>query len=223
MFSSRILGIVVDSFWDILLPGLTMTLPLTAISFAIALAIATFTALVQYADVRILKEAARFYIWAVRGTPLLVQLFVVFYGLPSVGIVLPPFPAAVIVFSINEGAYCAEIIRAALESVPAGQMEAGRCLGLRYMQTIRYIMMPQALRTAFPSLFNSLIAMVKDTSLAANITVAEMFMATQRIVARTYEPLVLYIEVGLIYLMFCTVLTWLQRRGEARLSRGGRN
>ena len=223
MFSSRILGIVVDSFWDILLPGLTMTLPLTAISFAIALAIATFTAIVQYADVRILKEAARFYIWAVRGTPLLVQLFVVFYGLPSVGIVLPPFPAAVIVFSINEGAYCAEIIRAALESVPAGQMEAGRCLGLRYMQTIRYIMMPQALRTAFPSLFNSLIAMVKDTSLAANITVAEMFMATQRIVARTYEPLVLYIEVGLIYLMFCTVLTWLQRRGEARLSRGGRN
>ena len=223
MFSSRILGIVVDSFWDILLPGLTMTLPLTAISFAIALAIATFTAIVQYADVRILKEAARFYIWAVRGTPLLVQLFVVFYGLPSVGIVLPPFPAAVIVFSINEGAYCAEIIRAALESVPAGQMEAGRCLGLRYMQTIRYIMMPQALRTAFPSLSNSLIAMVKDTSLAANITVAEMFMATQRIVARTYEPLVLYIEVGLIYLMFCTVLTWLQRRGEARLSRGGRN
>lgn len=223
MFSSRILGIVVDSFWDILLPGLTMTLPLTAISFAIALAIATFTAIVQYADVRILKEAARFYIWAVRGTPLLVQLFVVFYGLPSVGIVLPPFPAAVIVFSINDGAYCAEIIRAALESVPAGQMEAGRCLGLRYMQTIRYIMMPQALRTAFPSLFNSLIAMVKDTSLAANITVAEMFMATQRIVARTYEPLVLYIEVGLIYLMFCTVLTWLQRRGEARLSRGGRN
>ena len=223
MFSSRILGIVVDSFWDILLPGLTMTLPLTAISFAIALAIATFTALVQYADVRILKEAARFYIWAVRGTPLLVQLFVVFYGLPSVGIVLPPFPAAVIVFSINEGAYCAEIIRAALESVPAGQMEAGRCLGLRYMQTIRYIMMPQALRTAFPSLSNSLIAMVKDTSLAANITVAEMFMATQRIVARTYEPLVLYIEVGLIYLMFCTVLTWLQRRGEAMLGRGGRN
>ena len=223
MFSSRILGIVVDSFWDILLPGLTMTLPLTAISFAIALAIATFTAIVQYADVRILKEAARFYIWAVRGTPLLVQLFVVFYGLPSVGIVLLPFPAAVIVFSINEGAYCAEIIRAALESVPAGQMEAGRCLGLRYMQTIRYIMMPQALRTAFPSLSNSLIAMVKDTSLAANITVAEMFMATQRIVARTYEPLVLYIEVGLIYLMFCTVLTWLQRRGEARLSRGGRN
>lgn len=223
MFSSRILGIVVDSFWDILLPGLTMTLPLTAISFAIALAIATFTALVQYADVRILKEAARFYIWAVRGTPLLVQLFVVFYGLPSVGIVLPPFPAAVIVFSINEGAYCAEIIRAAFESVPAGQMEAGRCLGLRYMQTIRYIMMPQALRTAFPSLSNSLIAMVKDTSLAANITVAEMFMATQRIVARTYEPLILYIEVGLIYLMFCTVLTWLQRRGEARLGRGGRN
>ena len=82
-------------------------------------------------------------------------------------------------------------------------------------------MMPQALRTAFPSLSNSLIAMVKDTSLAANITVAEMFMATQRIVARTYEPLVLYMEVGFIYLMFCTVLTWLQRKGEMKLSNGG--
>lgn len=218
---SRIIQLIIDSFWDILLPGLTMTIPLTAISFSIALVIATATAFVQYANIRVLKEIARLYIWVVRGTPLLVQLFVIFYGLPSVGIVLPPFPAAVIVFSVNEGAYCAEIIRAALESVPAGQLEAGKCLGLKFMQVMRYIMMPQALRTAFPSLSNSLIAMVKDTSLAANITVAEMFMATQRIVARTYEPLVLYMEVGFIYLMFCTVLTWLQRKGEMKLSNGG--
>ncbi len=218
--SERIIDLVLDSFWKILLPGLTMTIPLTVISFAIALVIATAVALVQYKGIRVLKSIARFYIWAVRGTPLLVQLFVVFYGLPSVGIVIPPFPAAVIVFSINEGAYCAETMRAALESVPSGQMEAGRCLGMSYMQAIWLVVMPQALRTAFPTLFNSLISMVKDTSLAANITVAEMFMATQRIVARTYEPLVLYLEVGFIYLMFCTILTWLQHRGEKTLNKG---
>lgn len=90
-------------------------------------------------------------------------------------------------------------MRAALEAVPAGQLEAGYCVGMSYLQIMRRIILPQAMRTAFPPLSNSLIAMVKDTSLAANITVTEMFMVTQRIVARTHEPLALYIEVGLIY------------------------
>ena len=152
---------------------------------------------------------------------MLVQLFVVFYGLPGVGILIEPFPAAVLVFSINEGAYCAETIRAALESVPKGQMEAGQCVGMSYLQIIRRIILPQALRTAFPTLASTLIAMVKDTSLAANITVTEMFMTTQRIVARTYEPLALYIEVGLVYLLFCTVLTRLQTVGERYLNSKG--
>ena len=137
------------------------------------------------------------------------------------GIVLEPFPAAVIVLALNEGAYCAETVRAALESVPKGQMEAGLCAGMSYMQIMRRIVLPQAMRTAFPPLSNSLIAMVKDTSLAANITVTEMFMVTQRIVARTYEPLVLYMEVGLIYLIFSTVLTKLQRVGEQKLNARG--
>ena len=223
--SERLWELLADSFWQILIPGLTMTIPLTVISFAFAMVIAVVVALVQFANIQGLKQIARFYIWVIRGTPLLVQLFLVFYGLPDIGIVLDPFPAAVIVFSINEGAYMAEIIRAALESVPAGQMEAGRCVGMTYLQTMRRIILPQAMRTAFPSLSNSLISMIKDTSLAANITVTEMFMATQRIVARTYEPLALYIEVGLIYLLFCTVLTKLQSVGEKRLNaheyRGG--
>ena len=221
MISERLMGILVDSFWNILIPGLTMTIPLTIISFAIAMVIAIITALVQFAGIKVLKEIARFYVWVVRGTPLLVQLFVVFYGLPNIGILIDPFPAAVIVFSINEGADSAETIRAALEAVPRGQMEAGECVGMTYLQIIRRIVLPQALRIAFPPLSNSLIAMVKDTSLAANITVTEMFMATQRIVARTYEPLALYIEVGLIYLLFCTVLTRLQRIGERRLGAYG--
>ena len=221
MIDQRLFGILVDSFGKILIPGLTITIPLTAISFSIALVIAVVTAMVQFANVKVLKQIARFYVWVIRGTPLLVQLFVVFYGLPNVGIIIDPCPAAVLVFSIEEGAYCAETMRAALEAVPAGQMEAGQCVGMSYLQVMRRIVLPQALRTAFPPLSNSLIAMVKDTSLAANITVVEMFMTTQQIVARTYEPLALYIEVGLIYLLFCTILTKLQRVGEKRLNTYG--
>lgn len=211
-----------DSFWDILLPGLLVTIPLTALSFTFALIIAVIVALIQFANAPVLTQLARFYIWIIRGTPLLVQLFIVFYGLPHVGILIDPFVAAVVVFSINEGAYCSETMRAALESVPKGQLEAGLCAGMSWGQTIRRIVLPQAFRTAFPTLGNSLISMVKDTSLAANITVTEMFMTTQRIVARTYEPLLLYVEVGLIYLIFCTVLTKLQTSGEKRLQKYGR-
>ena len=209
--SERLWNILLDSFWKIFLPGLKVTIPLTVISFSIALVIAT-------ANIKGLRQIARFYIWIFRGTPLLVQLFVVFYGLPRAGILIDPFPAAVLVFSLKEGAYSAETMRAALEAVPAGQLEAGYCVGMSYLQIMRRIILPQAMRTAFPPLSNSLIAMVKDTSLAANITVTEMFMVTQRIVARTHEPLALYIEVGLIYLLFSTVLTKLQGIGEKKLS-----
>lgn len=215
--SFPLLEILVDSFPKILIPGLSVTIPLTAISFTFAMAIAVAAAMAQFARVPVVTQLCRFYIWIFRGTPLLVQLFVVFYGMPRVGVTIDPFPAAVLVFSLNEGAYCAEIVRAALEAVPAGQMEAGLCAGMSYLQTMRRVILPQAMRTAFPSLSNSLIAMVKDTSLAANITVVEMFRATEQINARVYEPLALYIEVGLIYLLFSTALTWLQRWGEKKL------
>lgn len=221
MINERLWGILVDSFPKILLPGLTMTIPLTVISFSIGMVIAVVTALVQFADIKVLKQIARFYIWVIRGTPLLVQLFVVFYGLPSIGIILDAFPSAVIVFSISVGAYCAETMRAALEAVPKGQIEAGYCVGMNYVQIMWRIVLPQAFRTAFPPLSNSLIGLVKDTSLAANITVVEMFMATQRIVARTYEAFALYVEVGIIYLMFSTILTKLQAMGEKRLNTYG--
>lgn len=219
--SERVWDILVNSFTSILIPGLTATIPLTVISFAIALVIATATALVQFAGVPVLKQLARFYIWVVRGTPLLVQLYVVFYGLPDLGVLLDPLPAAVIVFSINTGAYAAESIRAALEAVPRGQIEAGYCVGMTYAQVMRRIVLPQAMRTAFPPLSNELIALVKDTSLAANITVLEMLMATQQIISRTYEALPLYLEVALIYLLFSTVLTWLQHVGEKKLAQRG--
>lgn len=219
--SERVFSILVSSFGQILLPGLLTTIPLTILSFAIGLVIALITALVQVADIRGFKQFARFYVWIIRGTPLLVQLYIIFYGLPGLGILLEAFPAAVIAFSINVGAYTSETLRAAILSIPKGQMEAGYCVGLNYFQIMRRIALPQALKVAFPTLFNSLIGLVKDTSLAANITVLEMFMATQRIAARTYEPFALYCEVGFIYLMMCTVLTKVQKYGEQKLSPDG--
>lgn len=219
--SERLIGILLESFPKILIPGLTMTIPLTAISFSLALVIAVIAAMIQVAKVPVLKQLVRFYIWVIRGTPLLVQLYVIFFGLPNLGIILEPFPTAVLVFSINEGAYCAETVRAAIESVPQGQMEAGACVGMSWLQTMWHVVLPQAFRTAFPSLSNSLISLLKDTSLAANITVMEMFMVTQRIASRYYEHLALYIEVALVYLLFCTVLTRLQAFCEKKLATYG--
>lgn len=217
----RVVDILIDAFPQILVAGLKITIPLTIAAFSISMIIAVAVALVQFANVRVLKPLARFYIWVFRGTPLLVQLMVVFFGLPNVGIILDPFPAAVLVFSLNEGAYAAEIVRAALESVPAGQLEAGYCVGMSYLQIIWRIILPQAMRTAVPSLSNSLISMVKDTSLASNITLAEMLMTTRTIAARNWLVLPLYLEVGFIYLMFSTLLTILQSVLEKKFNSYG--
>ncbi|MFM0587373.1 amino acid ABC transporter permease [Streptococcus suis] len=216
--TDRVWQLVIDSFSQILVPGLLVTIPLTLLSFAFGLLLAIGTALVQVANLPVLKQLARFYIWIIRGTPLLVQLYVIFYGLPSLGLVIDAFPSAVLVFSINTGAYAAETIRASIESVPKGQLEAGYSVGMSFAQTMRRIILPQAFRVAFPPLSNTLIGLVKDTSLAANITVLEMFMATQQIAARTYEPFALYCEVALIYLFFSTILTKLQAYGEKKLA-----
>lgn len=206
-----------DSFWRILLPGLTMTIPLTVISFSLAIIIGTIVALIQFANIKVLKQIAKFYIWVIRGTPLLVQLMVIFYGLPSIGIVLEPFPAAIIVFSFNAGAYCAETIRGALESINRGQIEAGYCVGMNFVQVMWHIVLPQAFKNAFPSLANSLISMIKDTSLASNITVVELLMKTKQLVGVYYQPLLLYCEAGLIYLFLSTVLGQIAKYVENRL------
>ena len=219
--SEKTLTLLIESFPKILLPGLTTTVPLTLISFAIGLVIALVTALVQVARVPVLRQLARFYVWVFRGTPLLVQLFVVFYGMPDLGILLDAFPSAVIVFSLNTGAYASETIRATIESVPVGQLEAGYCVGMSYLQVMFRIILPQAMRTAFPSLGNTLIGLVKDTSLAAMITVSEMLHATRSIASRNFQYLWLYIEVGVIYLLISTAMNAVQRRLEKKLQPRG--
>nr|WP_278320233.1 amino acid ABC transporter permease [Clostridium uliginosum] len=215
---NRIIEIIKSSFFPMFKAGIIYTIPLTLVSFAIGLLIAMIVALIQISKHRILKQIAKFYAWIFRGTPLLVQLFIIFYGLPSAGIKIEPIPSAIIAFSLNVGAYSSETIRAAILSVPSGQWEASYSLGMNYIQTLVKTILPQAAKVSIPPLFNSFISLVKDTSLATNITVTEMFMETQRIVARTYEPLVLYCEVGLIYLLFCTILTQVQKYSEKRLS-----
>ena len=190
--SERLWDILVSSFPRLLGYGLKVTLPLTALSFALALVISVIVAMIQYAKVPVLRQICRFYIWIIRGTPLLVQLFLVFYGLPQLGVVWAAFPTAVVVFGFNEGAYMAESVRGALESVSRGQMEAGYCVGMNYFQIMWHVVLPQAFRTAFPALSNSLISMMKGTSLAATITVMEMFRQAQVINGRVYESLALY-------------------------------
>lgn len=212
--SERLWHIFADSFLPLLRAGITFTVPLALISFALGLLLALATALVRLADLPVLSWIARFYVWIIRGTPLIVQLFIIFYGLPSVGILIDAFPAAVIGFTLSVGAYGSEIIRAAIISIPRGQWEAAYSLGQTRGQALRRIILPQAARVSVPPLSNSFISLVKDTSLAATITVIELFAKSQQITAAVYEPMLMYCEVALIYLLFCTVLTVLQRRME---------
>jgi L-cystine transport system permease protein len=206
-----------ESLWPLLYAGLVFTVPLTIASFALGLTLAFATALVRLFGPQWAVKIARFYVWLIRGSPLLVQLFVIFYGLPSVGIVLDPLTAAIIGFSLNVGAYNSEVIRGAVESIPNGQWEAAYSMGMTRSQALRRTVLPQAARVALPALANSFIALVKDTSLAAVLTVPEIFQAAQRIASVTYEPLILYTEAALIYLVFSSVLSSAQVQLERRL------
>ncbi|MFN3950208.1 amino acid ABC transporter permease [Microbacterium sp.] len=211
--------LLLDSFWPMLLAGITGTIPLSLASFAIGLVIALLMALLRLSPNVVLSGIARFYISIIRGTPLLVQLFVIFYGLPAVGIVIDPFPAAVIAFSLNVGGYAAEVIRAAILSVPRGQWEAAHTVGLSPAKTLTRIILPQAARVSVPPLSNTFISLVKDSSLASLILVSELFRQAQNIAAFSYEFMAVYLEAALIYWLFCLVLSFGQNALEKRLDR----
>lgn len=215
------LDLMISSLGPLLWAGVRFTIPLTLLSFALGLALGLVVAVIRLFGPKPLAALVRGYVGIFRGTPLLVQLFLIFYGLPSVGIVLDAFPAALIGFTLNIGAYTSETVRAAITSVPKGQWEAAYSIGMNWRQVMQRTILPQAARVAVPPLSNTFIALVKDTSLAAAITVPELFQAAQRIVATTYQPLVLYIEAALIYLVMSSVLSHLQVRLEQRLGRYG--
>jgi cystine transport system permease protein len=213
------LTLALHSFWPLLKAGLALTVPLTLLSFVGGLLLGFVAALIRLFAPPPAVAIVRFYIWLIRGTPLLVQLFIIFYGLPNAGIVLDAFTAALIGFVLNVGAYTSEIIRAAILSVPRGQWQASSAIGMTWAQTMRRTIVPQATRVAIPSLSNSFISLVKDTSLAAALTVPEMFQVAQQIAAVTYEPLILYCETALIYLIFSSMLSAWQARIETRSMR----
>ncbi|MDQ0574007.1 amino acid ABC transporter permease [Agromyces albus] len=208
-----------DSFWPIVVGGVTGTVPLALASFVIGLVLALGIALLRLAKNRLLSGIARFYVSVVRGTPLLVQLFVIFYGLPSIGLTIDPWPSAIIAFSVNVGGYAAEIIRAAILSVPKGQWEAGYTIGMSHATTLRRVILPQAARVSVPPLSNTFISLVKDTSLASLILVTELFREAQQIAAFSQEFMLLYLEAALIYWIFCLALSSGQSVIEKRLDR----
>lgn len=216
-----------ESTWDLLvrsfLPlvggAVTGTIPLALISFAVGLVIALGIALMRLSKVRVVSGIARAYVSVIRGTPLLVQLFVIFYGLPSIGVLVNPWPSAIIAFSLNVGGYAAEVIRAAILSVPRGQWEAAYTIRMSPVQTLTRVILPQAARVSVPPLSNTFISLVKDTSLASLILVTELFRRAQEIAAFSQEFMVIYIEAALIYWMICVVLSTGQSALERRLDR----
>ena len=211
--------LLLRSLWPLVSGALVGTIPLALASFVLGLLIALGIALMRLSRVRVVSAIARVYISIIRGTPLLVQLFVIFYGLPSLGIKIDPWPSAIIAFALNVGGYAAEVIRAAILSVPKGQWEAGHTIGMSRSQTLRRIILPQAARVSVPPLSNTFISLVKDTSLASLILVTELFRQAEKIATFTSEFMILYLEAALVYWVVCLFLSSGQNVIEKRLDR----
>ena len=211
--------LVRSSFWPLVRGAITGTIPLSLASFALGLALALVVALMRLSRVRIIAGLGRAYVSVIRGTPLLVQLFVIFYGLGSIGLRIDPWPSAIIAFSMNVGGYAAEVIRAAILSVPKGQWEAAHMIGMPRGLALRRIILPQAARVSVPPLSNTFISLVKDSSLASLILVTEMFRRAQEIAAFSGDFMVVYIEAAALYWVICLVLSAGQSVLEERLDR----
>jgi cystine transport system permease protein len=219
MKSSSSFQLAIDSLWPLLQALLVGTIPLTAASFVIGLAVALVAALARISGVWLFRSISAAYISVIRGTPLLLQLFIIFYGLPSFGIVFDPWPSAIIAFSLNVGGYAAETIRAAILSIPKGQWEAAATVGLTRNQALRRVILPQATRVAIPPLSNTLISLVKDTSLASVVLVTEIFRTAQEIAGPTFQFFLMYALAGIFYWVLSQILAFGQSRIEKRLNR----
>ncbi len=211
--------LALTSLWPLIQGGLMGTIPLSLASMALGLVLALLVALMRLSSNKLASGIARAYVSVIRGTPLLVQLFVIFYGLPSIGLTIDPWPSAIIAFSLNVGGYAAEIIRAAILSVPRGQWEAGHTIGMSRTLALRRIILPQAARVSVPPLSNTFISLVKDSSLASLILVSELFRQAQEIAAFSQQFMLLYIEAAAVYWVICLVLSAGQSRLEKRLDR----
>ncbi|WP_278926168.1 amino acid ABC transporter permease [Staphylococcus auricularis] len=209
------------------------SIPITLITFVLGLIIALFTALMRISTSRVLSGIARVYTSIIRGTPLIVQLFIIFYGIPELGRLitndssvqwtLAPVVAAIIGLSFNVGAYASEIIRGGILSIPDGQTEAAYSIGMNYRQTVQRIVLPQAIRVSLPALGNTFLSLIKDTSLLGFILVAEMFRKAQEVASTTYEYLTIYVLVAILYWVVCFIISIIQGFYESYLERGYRS
>ena len=211
--------LILDSLGSLLRATVTTTIPLTVISFVLGLVLALGVALMRLSSVPAVSAVARIYVSLVRGTPLLLQLFIIYYGLPALGVRFDPFPAAILAFTLNVGGYAAEVIRSAILSVNKGQWEAASTVGMGYVTTLQRVVLPQAARTAIPPLSNTLISLVKDTSLASTIQVTELLRVAQEAAAPTYQFFALYGVAAVYYWVVCLVLSFVQARLEERQNR----
>jgi cystine transport system permease protein len=210
--------IIIDSLPS-LLKATLMTIFLAGISIVIALVIGFFTAIIRIVKVRILNGIANVYVSIIRGTPLLVQIFVIYYGLPQIGIALDPISSGIMALSLNAGAYLSESFRSSILAVDNGQMEASMAMGMTYSQALRRIILPQSLRIAIPTLSNSFIVLIKDTSLVSVITVTELLQMSSLIIAKTFEPLTIYLVAAAIYWVLISFFTTLLDKLEIKSSR----
>jgi polar amino acid transport system permease protein len=174
-----------------------------------------FAALGKTSSLWALRAPCQFYVWFIRGTPTIIQIFIVYFGFPQLGMRLSPFVAGVLALGVNSGAYVAEIVRSGLIAIPKGQIESSTALGMSYFQTMRRIILPQVVRIILPPITNEAITTLKNTSLLSVITVVELTLHAQIVIARTFRPFEFYILAALLYLVMTTFLsqlsTWLER------------
>ncbi|MDI2217167.1 amino acid ABC transporter permease [Pseudomonas aeruginosa] len=204
--------------WPFLLQGAMYTVLFAAVSMVLGLILGFSVAVVRVTKVPVVSQIAAVYVSAFRGTPLLVQIFVLYYGLPSVGIEFTPVTAGILALTLNVAAYLSESMRGAILGIDKGQWEAGLSVGLTWGQTLWNIITPQALRLAVPSLSNSLISLIKDTSLISVITVTELRLATKEVIAETFQPLPLYLAAAGIYWLLSALFERVQKALENRLT-----
>jgi cystine transport system permease protein len=206
----------------VMLKGAGYTLVFAVASMLGGLVLGFPTAVMRILPWKIVSWPAGVYVSLMRGTPLLVQMFVIYYGLPSVGIEFTPVTAGILALSLNAGAYLSESLRGAMLSVAKGQWSASYSLGMGYGQTLRHVIMPQALRVAVPSMSNTLISLIKDTSLVSVITMTELMLSTKEVIAATFRPLPLYLAAAAIYWVLSLLFEQLQRYAESHLNRSHR-
>jgi polar amino acid transport system permease protein len=208
----------VAKVFPFLLQATAVTLELSALAIIIGLILGLIAALMKLSNFKVLRWLASFYIWITRGTPLIAQLLLIYFGLPKFGIQIGAFESAVIGLGINAGAFIAEIFRGGILSIPKGQTEAAESLGMSYFKILRRIILPQALRISVPALGNQAISMLKDTSLASIVTVSELMMTSQQFAAGNFAFIEFYITASAIYLALTSILYIVLRKLEHRLS-----